>query len=123
MPESSSSSAHQSASSAGTPVHRYDRYADGSTRSSGFEIDGVLHGHWEWFRLDGTLMRSGEFSLGDQVGIWRTWDRSGRLVKETSFGAAPESGNNPAADSAADPATPASGTDSAADDAAVPDPR
>lgn len=55
-------------------------------RANGFELDGKLHGHWEWFRLDGSLMRSGEFDLGHQVGMWRTWDRAGRLVKETSFG-------------------------------------
>jgi len=54
-------------------------------KANGFELDGKLHGHWEWFRQDGSLMRSGEFDLGHQVGIWRTWDRAGLLVKETSF--------------------------------------
>lgn len=72
--------------SLGVPVPRHDRFADGSVKARGFELDGKLHGHWEWFRLDGTLLRSGEFHLGDQVGVWRTWDRDGRLVKETSFG-------------------------------------
>lgn len=69
-------------------VPRHDRFADGSVRASGFELDGKLHGHWEWFRVDGSLMRSGEFDLGNQVGLWRTWDRAGRLVTETSFGPA-----------------------------------
>ena len=55
-------------------------------KASGFELDGKLHGHWEWFRQDGSLLRTGEFDLGHQVGLWRTWDRTGRLVKETSFG-------------------------------------
>ncbi|MGO4785337.1 toxin-antitoxin system YwqK family antitoxin [Cryobacterium sp. W22_MBD10_FK3] len=72
--------------SVGTPVPRHDRFSDGSVKASGFELDGELHGHWEWFRLDGSLLRSGEFDLGHQVGIWRTWDRAGRLVKETAFG-------------------------------------
>ena len=67
---------------------RHDRFADGSVKASGFELDGKLHGHWEWFRIDGSLMRSGEFDLGNQVGLWRTWDRAGRVVKETSFGPA-----------------------------------
>jgi hypothetical protein len=30
-------------------------------------------------------MRTGEFDRGRQVGIWRTFDRAGRLVKETDF--------------------------------------
>lgn len=30
-------------------------------------------------------MRSGEFDRGQQVGIWRTYDRSGKIVKETDF--------------------------------------
>ncbi|MFM7013729.1 MAG: hypothetical protein ACKOXT_01895 [Actinomycetota bacterium] len=30
-------------------------------------------------------MRSGSFELGRQIGIWRTFDRSGNLVKETDF--------------------------------------
>ena len=63
---------------------------DGSLRASGFELDGALHGHWEWFRQDGSLMRSGEFDLGHQVGTWRTWDRTGHLVAETCYGPAAE---------------------------------
>lgn len=70
----------------GVPVPRLDRFSDGSVKANGYELDGKLHGHWEWFRPDGSLMRSGEFDLGHQVGMWRTWDRAGRLVKETSFG-------------------------------------
>jgi hypothetical protein len=30
-------------------------------------------------------MRSGEFDRGQQVGIWRTFDRNGVVVKETVF--------------------------------------
>ncbi|WEO78496.1 hypothetical protein BJQ94_05520 [Cryobacterium sp. SO2] len=85
------------------PKLRHDRFADGSVKASGFELDGKLHGHWEWFRLDGSLLRSGEFDLGQQVGMWRTWDRSGRMVKETSFAPAP------AADAASSPADPTAG--------------
>jgi hypothetical protein len=30
-------------------------------------------------------MRSGSFERGRQVGIWRTYDRWGAVVKETEF--------------------------------------
>ena len=83
----------------GLPVPRHDRFPDGSVKARGSELDGKLHGHWEWFRLDGSLMRSGEFDLGHQVGLWRTWDRTGRVVKETTFGPSTP-GTSPA-----DPAT------------------
>jgi antitoxin component YwqK of YwqJK toxin-antitoxin module len=35
--------------------------------------------------MDGSLMRAGSFDHGRQVGVWRTYDRSGRVVKETTF--------------------------------------
>jgi antitoxin component YwqK of YwqJK toxin-antitoxin module len=50
------------------------------------DLDGEMHGAWEWFRLDGCLMRTGQFDRGKQIGTWRTFDRSGGLVKETTFG-------------------------------------
>jgi antitoxin component YwqK of YwqJK toxin-antitoxin module len=30
-------------------------------------------------------MRSGAFNRGVQVGVWKTFDREGKLVKETKF--------------------------------------
>ena len=63
-----------------------ERYPDGTVKMSGFHLDGEMHGAWEFFRLDGSLMRSGSFDRGRQVGPWRTFDRAGRLVKETDFG-------------------------------------
>ena len=30
-------------------------------------------------------MRAGSFDRGRQVGAWRTYDRAGKLVKETDF--------------------------------------
>jgi len=36
----------------------------------------------------GSLMRSGTFDRGRQIGVWQTFDRSGKLVKETDFGQA-----------------------------------
>jgi antitoxin component YwqK of YwqJK toxin-antitoxin module len=44
-----------------------------------------MHGPWEFFRKDGSLMRAGRFDRGRQVGLWRTYDRSGTVVKETTF--------------------------------------
>ena len=52
----------------------------------GSHLDGKMHGAWEFYRTDGSLMRSGEFDRGKQIGVWRTFERSGRVVKETDFG-------------------------------------
>jgi antitoxin component YwqK of YwqJK toxin-antitoxin module len=45
-----------------------------------------MHGEWEFFRKDGSRMRSGLLDRGEQIGVWRTYDRSGKVVKETRFG-------------------------------------
>jgi len=60
-------------------------YDDGAVRYRGFQLDGQMHGHWEFLRRDGSVMRVGEFNRGRQVGIWQTFDRSGRVVKETDY--------------------------------------
>jgi antitoxin component YwqK of YwqJK toxin-antitoxin module len=60
-------------------------YDDGGVRYRGFQMDGQMHGAWEFFRKDGSIMRAGEFARGQQVGIWRTFDRGGLVVKETNF--------------------------------------
>lgn len=61
-------------------------HRDGSLRGRGGMLDGEMHGYWEWFRLDGTLLRSGTLDRGRQVGVWTTCDRSGAPYKETRFG-------------------------------------
>jgi antitoxin component YwqK of YwqJK toxin-antitoxin module len=43
----------------------------------------VLTGYWEWFRKDGTKMRSGYFEKGEQVGEWTTYDKNGQVYKVT----------------------------------------
>jgi antitoxin component YwqK of YwqJK toxin-antitoxin module len=68
------------------PVPDIAHYGDGSLKSTGFTLDGVMHGEWAFYRKDGSVMRFGAFDRGRQVGIWRTFDRTGRLVKETDFG-------------------------------------
>lgn len=64
-------------------AERVDYHRDGSVRARGTMVDGVLHGYWEWFRLDGTRMRSGHFDHGEQVGEWITYDKRGQKYKMT----------------------------------------
>jgi hypothetical protein len=47
--------------------------------------EGELAGYWEWFRKDGTRMRSGYFENGNQVGEWTTYDAKGKIVKVTKM--------------------------------------
>jgi antitoxin component YwqK of YwqJK toxin-antitoxin module len=60
-------------------------YGDGRIKHRGAQLDGAMHGPWEFYRLDGSLMRAGSFDRGRQVGRWRTYDRQGTVVKETTF--------------------------------------
>ena len=69
---------------------RVDRYANGTVKAVGHMRDGQLDGAWRWYRIDGSLMRTGQFDLGVQVGQWQTFDRTGRLVKTTTFKPRPE---------------------------------
>ena len=46
-------------------------------------LGGELHGYWEWFRVDGTRMRSGHFDRGVKVGEWVTCDQAGKAYKVT----------------------------------------
>lgn len=68
------------------PEPAVDRYDNGQMRFRGANLEGQMHGPWEFYRRDGSLMRAGSFERGRQVGVWRTYDRTGRVVKETSFG-------------------------------------
>jgi antitoxin component YwqK of YwqJK toxin-antitoxin module len=69
----------------GKPEERIDRYKDGSIKAKGWTTDGVLTGYWEWFRKNGTKMRSGYFENGKQTGEWTTYDASGKVVKVTTM--------------------------------------
>jgi antitoxin component YwqK of YwqJK toxin-antitoxin module len=60
-------------------------YDNGLPRYEGEHLNGEMHGYWEFFRKDGTLMRSGTFNKGIQVGIWTTYDQQGHPYKETDF--------------------------------------
>jgi len=69
-------------------MKKYIEYhTDGSIHAKGFMTGGVPDGYWEWFRLDGTRLRSGYFKKGDQVGEWVTYDKKGKVYKVTTFDA------------------------------------
>jgi antitoxin component YwqK of YwqJK toxin-antitoxin module len=60
-------------------------HANGVTRwSKGKIVDGKTDGYWEWYRIDGTLKRSGHFKLGEAVGEWITYDKEGKNYKVTN---------------------------------------
>jgi antitoxin component YwqK of YwqJK toxin-antitoxin module len=57
-------------------------HANGKTRwSKGKIVEGQAVGYWEWYRLDGTLKRSGHFDKGEPVGEWTTYDKKGDVYK------------------------------------------
>lgn len=59
-------------------------HADGSLWARGKLRGGVMTGYWEFFRKDGTLLRTGEFDeAGEKTGAWTTYDKAGRLYKVT----------------------------------------
>ena len=61
-------------------------HASGKTVfSKGKIIDGQPDGYWEWYRLDGTLKRSGHFERGKKVGEWITYDQEGQIYKVTQM--------------------------------------
>ena len=68
------------------PIEDTAHYANGRTKFSGLRLDGEMHGAWSWYRTAGSPMRSGQFDRGRQVGTWRTFDRAGKVVKETDLG-------------------------------------
>ena len=69
----------------GKPIRAIDHYDNGKIRFRGANLNGKMHGKWEFFRRDGSLMRSGSFDRGKQVGVWRTYDRARKVLKETNF--------------------------------------
>jgi antitoxin component YwqK of YwqJK toxin-antitoxin module len=69
----------------GEPTPSVSYYDNGIVRNKGFLLDGEMHGEWEFLRKDGSLMRTGAFDRGRQIGTWRTFDRKGQIVKETQF--------------------------------------
>lgn len=60
-------------------------HKDGSLWARGQTVDDVPTGYWEWFRKDGTKLRSGHFQKGQQVGEWTTYDARGEPYKVTQM--------------------------------------
>ncbi len=60
-------------------------HKDGSVWAKGKMAGGECDGYWEWFRKDGTLMRSGHFIKGKQTGEWITYDTKGKVYKVTKM--------------------------------------
>ncbi|HEY7833544.1 MAG TPA: hypothetical protein VIG30_08255 [Ktedonobacterales bacterium] len=60
-------------------------YKDGSVKGRGLLVDGQMEGYWEWFRKDGSKMRSGHFAADEQVGEWITYDRQSQVYKVTQM--------------------------------------
>jgi antitoxin component YwqK of YwqJK toxin-antitoxin module len=60
-------------------------HKDGSIWARGSMRGGVPNGYWEWFRKDGTKLRSGHFINGEQTGEWTTYDKAGRIYKVTQM--------------------------------------
>jgi len=65
---------------------KYIKYHnDGSVWAKGTTVNATPVGYWEWFRKDGSRMRSGYFTKGKQSGTWTTYDKKGGVVKVTDF--------------------------------------
>ncbi|TAM70061.1 MAG: hypothetical protein EPN48_06660 [Microbacteriaceae bacterium] len=65
-------------------------HRNGTLWARGQMIGDVPEGYWEWFRKDGSMMRSGTFTAGRQAGEWTTYDRNGGVVKVTTIKPGPE---------------------------------
>jgi hypothetical protein len=61
------------------------RHKDGSLWAQGSTLDSVQVGYWEWFRKDGTKLRSGHFIDGRQTGERTTYDKRGQVYKITTI--------------------------------------
>lgn len=62
-----------------------DLFPDGGLKAKGRMKDGELHGAWSWWRKDGTLLRTGSFDRGRQVGTWTTYDATGAEVSSRTL--------------------------------------
>jgi antitoxin component YwqK of YwqJK toxin-antitoxin module len=60
-------------------------HKDASIWAKGRMNGDTPEGYWEWFRKSGTIMRSGYFENGQQVGDWTTYDKKGEVYKVTKM--------------------------------------
>jgi antitoxin component YwqK of YwqJK toxin-antitoxin module len=60
-------------------------HANGKTIwSKGKIANGKPVGYWEWYRIEGTIKRSGHFNNGEPVDEWITYDSNGKPYKTTN---------------------------------------
>jgi uncharacterized protein YdhG (YjbR/CyaY superfamily) len=57
----------------------------GTVMAKGKMLNDTPEGYWEWFRKDGTKLRSGYFKKGKQTGEWTTYDQKGKAYKVTKM--------------------------------------
>ena len=62
-----------------------ENHKNGTIGAKGMMADGILTGYWEWFRKDGTKLRSGHFENGQQVGEWISYGKAGKKYKATNI--------------------------------------
>ena len=68
------------------PERHTEYHKDGSIWAEGQMLNGVPVGYWEWFRKEGTKMRSGTFDeAGNQIGEWITYNKVGEPHKVTDM--------------------------------------
>jgi len=60
-------------------------YKNGGIKAKGKYKSAKMHGKWDFYRMDSSLVRSGSFTNGSQSGTWITFDAKGKKVKETQF--------------------------------------
>lgn len=60
-------------------------FGNGRLKARGRMKGDVPTSSWEWFRKDGTRLRSGSFRAGRQTGTWTTYDQAGHPYKSTDF--------------------------------------
>jgi len=64
-------------------ARRTIHHKDGSIWAIGEMLGELPEGYWQWFRKEGSIMRSGNFKNGILVGKWTTYDRMGKVVEVT----------------------------------------
>jgi uncharacterized protein YdhG (YjbR/CyaY superfamily) len=51
-------------------------YDNGYLKAKGKYREGLMHGYWEFYRRDGSIMRSGKLSHDQPIGEWTTYPRT-----------------------------------------------
>ena len=60
-------------------------HKDGTLWAKGQLQGDVMTGYWEWFRKDGSKLRSSCFENGQQTGEWTTYDKAGMVCNVTKM--------------------------------------